>query len=107
MEYPKKFDVCPHCGSMARVVEQEVKAELAKGNVRIAEKVGVITFQTTIFDPGQVNIIAPKEFPVIMSRFDICADCGTFYCVEVDRAVGKATPEIRRNNFKHGPSPHM
>jgi len=101
MDYPKKFDVCPHCGSMNRIIEQESKQELAKGNIRIAEKVGVLTLQTTIFDPGKTGLIAPKKFPVIVSRMDVCADCGAVYCVEVDKIEGTATPQIRRND--HSP----
>jgi predicted ATP-dependent serine protease len=103
MEYPKKFDVCPNCGSMNRVIEQEAMAEAVKGNTKTMEKVGVISFQTTIFDPKTASIIAPKEFPVIITRFDVCADCGILYCVELDKGIGKATPQIRRDDHMRHP----
>jgi len=103
MEYPKRFDVCPHCGSMNRVIEQESREELAKGNIRTAEKTSVITFQTTIFDPSKGGLIAPKKFPVIISRLDICADCGALYCVELAKIEGTATPQVRRDNHPQKP----
>lgn len=109
MEYPKKFPACPVCGSINKIVEQEVLSELAKGNVKSVEKIGVISFNTTIFDPSAVKIFAPVEFPVITTRFDVCADCGILYCVEVERTMGKATPEKqgpRRDNFR-GNMPFM
>jgi len=104
MEYPKKFACCPNCGSSVRVVEQEALLELSKGNVRPEGKPGVITIETAIFDPGaKGGIIMPREFPVIRARLDVCADCGSLYCVEVDKVTGKATPQIRRDDFRHNP----
>jgi len=80
---------------MNRVVEQESKNEVAKGNVRTFERAGVLTLQTSIFDPVKTGLIAPKKIPVIISRLDVCADCGTLYCVEIDKVEGLATPNPR------------
>jgi len=103
MEYPKKFDVCPNCGSMVRVIESEINEEASKGNVGVVIKTGCIITNTAIFDPTKTSIIAPKEFPMIMARFDICADCGTLYCVEVQKGSGRAEPQVRRDDHKQFP----
>lgn len=103
IEYPKKFEVCPNCGSMVRVVESEAKEEASKGNIRVSTKMACMITQNAIFDPMRAGIIAPKEVPIIMARYDICADCGTLYCVEVQKAVGRADPHTRRDNFEQFP----
>lgn len=105
MEYPKKFDVCPNCGSMVRIIESEAREEASKkgGAIGIDTKTGCLITQTGIFDPTKAAVIAPKKIPVIMSRCDICADCGTLYCVEVQKGEMTATPQTRRDNFEQRP----
>lgn len=106
MEYPKRFDVCPNCGSMVRIVESEAKAEEEKGNITAGLPAACMVTNSVIFDPTKVSIIAPKEFPMITARFDICADCGTLYCVYVDKVKGMAEPHTGRSgsmNFPRGP----
>jgi len=102
MEYPKTFDVCPNCGSMVRIIESESREQSVgkDATVRAGAKTGVLITQTAIFDPTRPGILAPKKVPIIMARFDICGDCGTLYCVEVQRAEGTASPHIRRDNFQ-------
>jgi hypothetical protein len=99
MEYPKKFPVCPHCGSEARVIESEAKEEVAKGNLKMITRAVCMTTETAVFDPRS-SLIAPREFPLIRAFYDICADCGTLYCIEVQKDKGRAEPQLRRNN--HG-----
>jgi len=103
MEYPKKFDVCPNCGSMVRIIEAETREAASKGKVGVDMKTGCIMTQTPIFDPTKVAVIAPKKVHIIMARYDVCADCGTLYCVEVQRDEGTATPHVRRDNFEQRP----
>jgi hypothetical protein len=103
MEYPKKFDICPNCGSMNRVIESEVKQEESKGNLRVGTKAACIIVNTPIFDPTKTDIIAPRKIPVITALIDICSDCGTLYCVEVNKDEGTAHPEVRRDDHKQYP----
>jgi hypothetical protein len=99
MEYPKKFPVCPHCGSMVRVIESEAMQELAKGNLKVVTRASCLTTETAIFDPTS-PIIAARDVPVVRAFYDICADCGSLYCVEIDKASARAQPQFRRNNHK-------
>lgn len=103
IEYPKKFDICPNCGSMIRIIETESREQASKGGGTIGPgaKTGCLVTQTAIFDPTKTSIIAPKKIPVILARYDICADCGTVYCVEVQRTEGAAAPQVRRDDFRH------
>lgn len=105
MEYPKRFDVCPNCGSMVRIIETESMEEASKkgGVMSVEAKTGCLTTQTAIFDPSKVGVIAPKKISVIAARYDICAECGTLYCVEVQKGEGTATPHTRRDDFQHRP----
>lgn len=105
IKYPKKFDVCPNCGSMVRVIETETREEASKegGAIGIDTKTGCLMTQTGIYDPTRTGIIAPKKIPVIMARYDICADCGTVYCVEVQKSEATASPQTRRDDFRHHP----
>lgn len=104
MEYPKKFDVCPNCGSMIRIIETEMREQASKGKVGTEIKTGCFVTQSAIFDPAKTAIIAPMKIPVIMARYDICADCGTLYCVEVQKSEGSATSQTRRDDFEHRPT---
>jgi len=105
IEYPKKFDLCPNCGSMVRIIESETREEASKrkGAVGTEAKTGCLITQSPIFDPTKAAIIAPKKISIIMARYDICADCGTLYCVEVQKSEGSASPQTRRDDFRHRP----
>lgn len=104
IEYPKKFEVCPNCGSMVRIIESEAMEEMSKGNMKMGTKVACMFSQTAIFDPANTPaIIAPKKIPMITGLYDVCADCGTLYCVEVQKSFGAANPQIRRDDFRRRP----
>jgi len=105
IEYPKKFDICPNCGSMVRIIEAESMEEASKkgGVMGVGVKTGCLITRSAIFDPSKVGVIAPKKVSVVVARYDICADCGTLYCVEVQKGEGTASPQTRRDDFRYRP----
>lgn len=102
MEYPIQFKVCPCCGSDKRIIESEVNQEKSKGSMKANIKIPCMFSQVALFEPS--TLIAPKTFPMITCFFDVCAECGTLYCVEAHKSQGTAQPNIRRDNFGQYPN---
>jgi len=84
MDYPKKFDKCPVCGSTSRVVGDEVMSEIEKGNISSDVMLSALVTRTPLYDPKNV-ILGKKQVPGIVALYDICSDCGTLYCTEVQK----------------------
>jgi len=86
LKFPLDFNECPSCGSTKRVAEtvlnQEKEAKRISANARAAIHVA----KSMIADPRIMGLKAP----VIISFWDICADCGAVYCVHTE--LGTATP---------------
>ncbi len=76
-----KIDKCPNCGSHRRLHEEEMEP-IIKGRVGLTVQAAIL--QVILFDPQG---ILPLSAPVLMSRMDICAECGTYYCVEAKKVT--------------------
>jgi len=98
-----KFFKCPTCGSEKRIIGDVVKEEIAKGNLKEGSAAACMVSNTTVFDPAHIAIIAPRKVPVIQLFFDVCADCGNLYCIQMSRQEGQANPQVRRDNFQRRP----
>lgn len=91
LKFPLKFEKCPACGSKRRVAEIITNQEKAKGRVGKDRGTCIISYQSLVMDPASGGIIyAP---PLITTMFDVCADCGTFYCTQAD--LGTARVEMK------------
>ena len=95
MNYPIKFEKCPVCGSDKRIVNEETKIEIEKGNLPDGAKIPALISQSKLVDMSTQMLLVRKSFPVLMGFIDICADCGTLYCVEVQKATGVIDPQVR------------
>jgi len=84
IEFPITFKECPNCHSTRRIVS-EVKKQYRQGKEGTEQAMTVIT--TPVAD--QVDMLVALPIPWVTAAFDICADCGTFYCF-------MATVEMRR-----------
>jgi hypothetical protein len=102
MDYPKKFPKCPNCGSEVRVIESEAKEEMAKGNIKVVTRATCMVTETAVFDPTSL-IVAPREVPMIRAFYDICADCGTLYCIGLEKGAVRAEPPPRKHDYR-GPT---
>lgn len=102
-EQSMKFLRCPNCGSEKRIIESAVKEEISKGNLKEGAKAVCMGSRTAIFDPADSGIIAPKKILMIQCLYDVCADCGTLYCIEMSRTLGFVHPQVRRDVFRHHP----
>lgn len=92
IQFPVSFNSCPNCGSTRRLVGDLLAKEAEKGRVPPGTKGCVLQQQTLIGDPAT----AMFGIPVVRTFFDVCADCGTVYCIEahLGKAVQSATPNI-------------
>ena len=102
MEYPIKFDLCPNCGSQSKVIESETNDQISRGNVKVGSKFALLLTKTPIFDASNAVILAPRKIPIIMGYFDVCCQCGTLYCVELQKAEGLIEPNIKPKKFDLG-----
>jgi len=75
----KKFTQCPVCESTRRVANEVLEREKELG--KQPEKVGTYLFNYQSIVAANMNWLSA---PAIFSAFDVCADCGTVYCVQFE-----------------------
>lgn len=89
MEYPKKFEKCPCCGSTTTFSELETQAEIEKGNLKTGTKIPMIVSQCHIVNPQDNSVLLfRRQFPLLVSFLDTCTECGCIYCREIHKTVG-------------------
>lgn len=92
-KYPIKFEACPSCGSTDRVAQGEADKETSKGNLGVGTKIAVLISKTIVFNPADTTIIANREVPMLMGFYDVCAKCGTVYCIEMQKETAMVGPQ--------------
>lgn len=96
MEYPKKFSVCPCCKSPRRIIEEEVLEEIAAGRLDIGARVPILVTQAALFNPNsKTKLLARKQIPVMIGFYDVCSECGTLYCVEMQKQTTIVDPQVQ------------
>ncbi len=92
----KKFSQCPVCGSTERIVETETKKEIEAGNIRPNMRVPASISQSQVLDVhNQKILLTRRQFPMMIGFYDICASCGTLYCVEIAKNIGILEPKMQ------------
>ncbi len=87
VKFPLDFKKCPVCGSSKRVIEECFKNESpALRRMATEGRVALIQFTGQITDVRVPLIGLPV--PVVVFNFDVCADCGCFYCIGADKTIG-------------------
>ena len=97
IEYPVKFKSCPSCGSESRIVETEAEEEISKGNLKVGTKIPILVSRTALFNPADTSIIARKTIPMLIGYYDVCSECGTLYCIEIQKGTAIAEPQIKHH----------
>lgn len=95
IKFPIEFKKCPNCGSTQRVAKILLDQEKERGKAGTLADAGAFMQQALLADPTRPFLSAP----VLISLFDICAECGTAYCIRAE--VRQATPQM-----KPPPGPH-
>ncbi len=90
LKFPLKFTKCPICGSTRRLAEELVKQEKEKGKIGLDANAFLFQQQTLIMDPRKVIL----SFPVCITFYDACLDCGTTYCVHAELMQG--APQMKQ-----------
>ena len=88
ISFPLTFDKCPSCGSTDRIANIIGEQEKAKGKIRKIATCVAFMQTMIITDP----VIAVISAPSLTIGYDVCAECGTVYCVFAEVAQAKATP---------------
>jgi len=92
LKFPINFKECPNCGSTRRIAEIVTNEEIEKGNLKPGQRTPFIVARTIVADPQKLKLIAltaiGREELVLMGFLDICADCGTVYCVQATKNIG-------------------
>ena len=96
LKFPLTFSVCPACGSTRRAAEMVTEKEIKKGKIKKETKIPFMSGRAPIFDPTQVSRLVglPLQCPLLVAYFDICYDCGTLYCVRVEKHTGAVEVEM-------------
>ena len=93
LKFPLTWSKCPNCGSTRRIAGEIIEQERKKG--RIGEGVTAVSFVAPpimIADPRKIILASP----MLMTFYDVCADCGTLYCVRAEMKT--VTPKIKPAN---------
>ena len=95
-DFPKKFH-CPNCGSEKTVMN--VAATPLKASGRLPLDAFCMMDQKVIY-LEEANK-ATGVVPAIKSSFDVCFDCGTWYCTMTEKTLitlppPKALPGMKR-----------
>ena len=88
---------CPVCGSARRLAAEVLQHQIDDGKLP-KESIAFITqCQSVVAGPVGTWLSAP----CIISFFDVCVECGTFYCThaEVQTVVQGGKP---KNNYQAG-----
>ena len=92
---PITFDKCPACGSTRRIAGMEIQSQIDKGRANPNTQAWLFNHQSMIADMSRTHL----QVPIILSFYDVCVDCGTVYCIRVEK--GMATPKV--NMPQQGP----
>lgn len=104
LKFPRQFDKCPACGSVKRVAQLVGAEEVAKGKLpkeivmKIEQDVVPVTELKTI-------LLGLSIVPVLIAQYDVCYDCGTKYCFEMDRKDMPTTEVQKMMGFQAAPPP--
>jgi len=103
LEFPLVFDQCPNCGSERRIVEILLEKEREQGRINKDAKATVMIQNTAIVDPTRAGMAL--TIPVLLTFYDICADCGTLYCVlaQLQKAMPQMAPGKQPPGFLFPP----
>jgi uncharacterized Zn finger protein len=83
LQFPIEFTNCPCCGSTERLAEIIANQEKEKGKISKTAHGAVIVQKSVIADPNRLALSAP----VLVTFLDICANCGTVYCVHAELII--------------------
>jgi len=99
MEVPKEFKECPICYCKDTVCRQACKDEpsIPSGTFVSLEKV-----VTPIQDPNKISL---PQVKTILTQYDVCAKCGTRYCVRAELISVPVTVQHRSGNTFRGFGP--
>lgn len=99
------FSECPNCGSTERVVESEIEDAVRKGLAKEDAWQAVLQTEAIIADPECIpQIIGAKvEAVKLLGYYDVCCDCGTLYCVRMERKPIAVGTQIKAPRGQMGP----
>ena len=89
ISYPIQFDACPACKSTRRIIEMETQKAIEAGDLRPDAKIPILATRTLIFNPNTALVIEVKRVPALYGYYDVCADCGTLYCIAVEKSLAE------------------
>ncbi len=76
MEFPIMFEKCPNCKSSDTVCRLACKDE---PSIPAGTFVSLDKIATPIQDPNKISL---PQVKAILTEYDVCAKCGTRYCVK-------------------------
>jgi hypothetical protein len=92
-EFPKAFTKCPVCGCEETICNKVKAEEVANNRMKPETRVG---FQSAVPIVDPTRLVAQLTAPVIVALFDICADCGAYYCREANLTKGMVATQPQK-----------
>jgi len=75
------FDVCPVCKGNNRLAGGVGEQMKKLGKIKPEETVFVNAHQSLLVPPSPLMVFTA---PVLITYYDVCADCGAYYCVKAE-----------------------
>jgi len=83
-QFPLTFDQCPNCSSTRRIANEVIQEQKDAGKAGENTQAWLFSHQSMIADMSRTHL----QVPVVMTYYDVCMDCGTTYCIRVEKAMG-------------------
>ena len=88
-KFPKTFSQCPNCDGERRMANEVMQEQKDKGLAGEKSQAWLFSHQSMIADMSKPHI----QVPVVISFYDVCLDCGTTWCIRLERVM--ATPQVK------------
>lgn len=89
--FPLEFSKCPACQSTCKITDIIREEEIAKGKMSPDIVLYIGRTITPLLDPSK-RALAVFSVPGIVAYYNICAECGCYYCVRAEKAQGQLQP---------------
>lgn len=86
MTLPVVFNKCPHCGGTKLLARDYLNQLRDEGAIHKDSFKGSLQHQIPLVDQAHPPTILAQviKIKVLVVQFDVCADCGTMYCVNFE-----------------------
>jgi hypothetical protein len=107
-KYPSGFifPTCPVCGGTSTIAKELAQEDIDTGKIPAGVELALVQTILPLVGPAAANglvIQGVKPITVIVALCDVCATCGTMYCIKAEKGKGgvQSQPQGGQNRPIH------